>query len=768
MSKDELSSLREEIFKEIHNVENNMNLKVLKHFQDNEDKNKIFVEKYNSLYQKSLTLSNSISSQVVNLDKIKEFDNFRNKIDNIIITHEIRINNNIEDIKNMEFKYDKEISENLKVPGFVGPSCKFKNISNYLAFNIDEVSKLKNENESFKKEIKDIKKKLDEIIRTVLNLVDNTNIKMVQYADSKYKIINQMVDERFMEMNDKIVDFKSLLLTQKNAEDLQAHLIKEIQNNNYTKEEIDNKLTDIVNNFGANFEDFKINCEKDYNILIKKSTEKSDKDNNEINKSIKEIKQKIKQLSEMSMRFVQRERMKTNIYNSKGNLINNNSNTNKIFSQNSENHNNASKMKIKEEENKIIYRNTGHRKSIDLTNDLKYRNNFENKINELKGDQEKKNSIILNNENINMKETISSENIPRFKTKTKFFSNSSLIKVKEKNEIGLICLNTEENKNTISKGDSDNENGNKNGNDNGNVVEEFNLSVNPINASNSKIGTIEKENNNNNKINNNALSPTPYNIKSKSLINNKDNKSENNNRKHLLLLKSENKKTKNNESKNNKDTNEEVKNIKQQNNSKSKKNVSDALSFCMSNQNQKSILVSLENEKTHKYNNSNPIVEAMKENNYIKNNLNDKINSIKTKNIKPNKGLSIHQLANIGFEEREKKIFSSIGSLSPRSTSRKNKNNKTITPIIKNIFKQTYQTNTKNNKIIQDISSEVPIKINQAFGRTGYSYYDKKEEGINNLIDKGINNKMKSLNNKSSDIRFKLYPAAKIKVFSEM
>jgi len=765
MSKEELSSLREEIFKEIHNVENNMNLKVLKHFQENEDNNKIFIEKFNSLYHKSQTLSDSISSQVVNLDKIKEFDNFRNKIDNIIITHEIRINNNREDIKNMEFKYDKEISENLKVPGFVGPSCKFKNISNYLSFNIDEVSKLKNENESFKKEIKDIKKKLDEIIRTVLNLVDNTNIKMVQYVDTKSKIINQMMDERFKEMSDKIVDFKSLLLTQKNAEDLQAHLIKEMQNNNYTKEEVDNKLNDIVKNFGANFEDFKINCEKDYNILIKKSTEKFDKDNNEINKSIKEIKQKIKQLSEKNMRFVQRERMKTNIYNSKGNLINNNSNANNIFSQNSENHNNAPKIKIKEEENKIIYRNTGHRKSIDLTNDLKYINNFENKINELKGDQEKKNSIILNNENINMKEAISSENSPRFKTK--FFSNSSLIKVKEKNEIGLIFLKSEENKNTISKGDSDNENGNKNGNDNGNVVEEFNLSINPNNASNSKIGVIEKENFNNNKINNNVLSPNPYNMKSKSLINNKANKSENKNRNHLLLLKSENKKTKNNESKNNKDTIEEMKNIKLQNHSKSKKNVSDFLSFGMNNQNQKSILVSLENEKTHKYNN-NPIVETMKENNYIKNNLNDKINSINTKNIKPQKGLSIHQLANIGFEEREKKIFSSIGSLSPRSSSRKNKHNKTITPIIKNIFKQTIQTNTKNSKILQDISSEVPIKINQAFGRTGYSYYDKKEEGINNLIDKGISNKMKSFNNKSSDFRFKLYPAAKIKVFSEM
>ena len=424
MSKEELSSLREEIFKEIHNVENNMNLKVLKYFQENEDKNKIFVEKFTSLYHKSQTLSDSISSQVVNLDKIKEFDIFKNKIDNIIITHEIRINNNREDLKNMEFKYDKEILENLKVPGYVGPSCKFKNISNYISYNIDEVSKLKIENESFKKELKDIKKKLDEIIRTVLNLVDNTNIKMVQYVDTKSTILKQVLNEKINEMNDKILDFRSLLLTQKNAEDLQAHLIKEMQNNNYTKE----------------------------NILIKQSLEKFDKENNEINQSIKEIKNKIKQINEINMRLARMERMKTNIYSSKGN-------TNNIISQNSDKYNNV--PRIKEEEKKIIYRNYGQRKSIDLTNDLRYINNIENKINELKRNQEKKNSIRSNNGNTNINDknqTISSENSPKFRaTKNKFLSNSSIINIKEKNEKDLICLNTDENKKTISNDDSDNE-----------------------------------------------------------------------------------------------------------------------------------------------------------------------------------------------------------------------------------------------------------------------------------------------------------------------
>ena len=68
----------------------------------------------------------------------------------------------------------------------------------------------------------------------------------------------------------------------------------------------------------------------------------------------------------------------------------------------------------------------------------------------------------------------------------------------------------------------------------------------------------------------------------------------------------------------------------------------------------------------------------------------------------------------------------------------------------------------------QNISSEIPVKIQAAFGRTGYIYYDKKEEGINNLINIGIKNKMKKANTISNDINFGLSPTAKIKVYNNM
>ena len=239
MSNDEIKSLKNEFYKEIHEVENRINQKILKKFQDDEENLAEYIKKFNKMFKRGESLLNSMTSQIVNFDKINELENFRNKIDSIMISHEIRINNNIKDIEEMKFRYDREINENLTVPGFVGPSCKFKTISGYISSNIDEISKIKIENEVFKKENKDLKKKVEEIIKTCLNLIDNTNTKFLQHVDVKTRNIEQFLNMKLGEFNDKIVDFKSLLMSQKNAKDIEEAFIE------YIKDDIKNNTTSI-------------------------------------------------------------------------------------------------------------------------------------------------------------------------------------------------------------------------------------------------------------------------------------------------------------------------------------------------------------------------------------------------------------------------------------------------------------------------------------------------------------------------------------------
>ena len=99
----------------------------------------------------------SLVNQKLKLDKIAELESFKNKVDDKIITHEVRINNNLDEILRIKLRYDKIISENLYVSGFIGGACQFKNLSEYLSYNISEVSKLKTEKESNKKRNKGFK-----------------------------------------------------------------------------------------------------------------------------------------------------------------------------------------------------------------------------------------------------------------------------------------------------------------------------------------------------------------------------------------------------------------------------------------------------------------------------------------------------------------------------------------------------------------------------------------------------------------------------------
>jgi hypothetical protein len=240
--------------------------------------------------------------------------------------------------------------------------------------------------------------------------------------------------------------------------------------------------------------------------------------------------------------------------------------------------------------------------------------------------------------------------------------------------------------------------------------------------------------------------------------NNINDKTENINKRSICLLKKLN---------NNKNGNDIISNLKLKNNNNTNgNNIIDLLSFGIS-QNQKSIIIPADNDKNIGEIN-NPIVQVMNEDlikdkiDYLNNKSNNN-NFINNKIIQKEKRNSIHKLAAIALEEKANTLLPNVGEFSSRSSNGKN-NKPIITPLIKNIFQQSYQTN-KTNK---NLSDEFPVKIKAAFGSTGYTLYDKKEEGINYLINKGIENRMKRHKSHSTVVNFKLCPAARIKVYNNI
>ena len=710
MLKDEIISLKEELYKEIRDVEKKLNLQIMVKSREIEEKNKKFIEEFNLMLEKNKTLVTSITTQNLYFDKINDLENFRKKIDSMIITHEIRINNNIKDIKDLSFKFGKEISDNLNVSGFIGPSCKFKSISNYLSSNINEVDRLKAEIENSKKDNKEIKKKMEEIIKTVVNLVDGSNSKCIEYTDNKNRNIEEFVNKKVGEFSDKIIEFKSLLMSQEKINEIHDNIVKKIQDNNYDKKEIDNMLNNIVNNFGITLENFKTQNNEEINDLIKMNADRLDSDIKENNNSIKDLKMKIVKINQIQSQLLKNNNSMRNLLNKNLNNKNNNINNEEIITNNRRNsvvilNQNNNNNILNEEEKQSKFRN------FDFGN--KTLESFKYHTTEYNTDKEKNNIKNINNYQNN--------------NNNKNSSNSSLTKIdKYKSKNNNIYSEENNNNNSISE-----------------YKNKLDISRDKNNLSCYKNISIEKD-----------INESPFHhTKTMTASNFTKNKIiENKNKKRSNILKKE-------PYRNSVNINESLANLKMQkyitNNSSSQNNHSNIQVFGMSNQ--KAIIPSIETENNNDVNSK--LIEIINENPSFK-------DSTGNNKFVRKRRYSLHKLANINFDEKANEVLPNMNVFSKKNIIYKNK--KPNTPVIKNVFDQNYQLNLKNDKIKQNLTIDTPVKITSSFGRTKYAFYDKKEEGINNLINKGIKNKINKLKRNSFDMDFELSPVSKIKVYGNL
>ena len=656
--------------------------------------------------EKNKSLLNSLSLQKINLEKINDFDNFRKKMESMIITHEIRINNSIKDIKEIQFKLGKEISENLSVPGYVGPSCKYKTISNYISTNINEIDKIKNENEIFKKDIKEIKKKLEETIKTVITLVDGSNSKCIEYIDRKNTKIEENMKKIIEEFSDKIINFKSLLMTQEKIKELNENMLIKYQSNNYNKTEVDDIIKNVINNFEIKLENFKLNYDDEINNLIKISSEKLEAEIKENNNPINEIKNKIAKMVE-----IQNQLMKNDI--SLKNLIknykeNNSYNNNKIPSITTSFNNNR-KLTLKEEEKYINFRNNNRlekNKTIDSLEEVKNKNNYLPsepspfrekakiiKINKSYFNNNEMNKKDLNNNNISINDKIKQDNIYNTISEDNKSSNNDY---NYKLDLSNFKSDLSNNINESIKKD--------------------------INNSPYKAKLINTENENKNKT---------IDAKSTSLL--KKNLHNNN-----IIIK----KQKNNQ------------NIIPNKFSFGMRNPEVVVENIDSNKNYKEFLVKDEDKEDESDKNN--------EKQIIGDYFPDREKKFEILNNKK-RGYSLHKLASVNFDEKVNKLFPNIKSFSNKNLG--NIIKKPKSSVVKNVFYQKFQM---NNILKDNLSIDIPVKITSAFGRTSYTFYDKKEDGINHLIKKGINNKLTKRIKNATELNIELSPVSKLKVYGNI
>ena len=199
------------------------------------------------------------------MEKIESLLAFQNKANDMLTTHEIRINNAIKDLENAKYKYDKIFIDNLTVPGYVGEFCTFKTMRDYIDNNIKEMSSLNQFKNKSDMDLKEYKTKLESLIKQFTQSLNQFSSQQIAYANGMKKETMKYVDDEIKIINDKVQDLRlentkeGIRMKEKTEE-----LIKEKENVIALKEELkksfkkdsDNLKTEF-NNAINNFNEFK-------------------------------------------------------------------------------------------------------------------------------------------------------------------------------------------------------------------------------------------------------------------------------------------------------------------------------------------------------------------------------------------------------------------------------------------------------------------------------------------------------------------------------
>ena len=498
MSTEDLNSLKEEIFLSIRQLEKkffeSLTVKTAQLSDDYEKYN----EKLDFIIANNRNMIETVVSEKINMEKLNSLEAFKNKADGMLISHEIRINNQNKEIGEMKNKYDRVIKDNLIVPGFVGPKCQYNNVKEYISANISEMARIKYEKDQLKTDTKDFKSRLDGIFKQMINIVDNSVDRSKDYTNGK-------ISENKKHFDTKIDEFN------RRADDLRI----EIQQ---TKTDIESQVNDLkletakINNFAEKSKIVDQNINKINNAIMKV--------NYEINKLYEKNQNSEKKIIDLKNDLAKIKVM-TDIRNKTRNKQNNaNMNMNQIMEANS----NYTMENIRRERNN----NYNYNNNSDFIKEKNFseKKNFNENKKKFFDVKEKKFAV----NNLYKEETENKDN----KNKGKSKNNKRVIKEERKNNNKLNMFKNQtvnnsdnendEEKNNIISEESIQDNKDQNQNDNLNVNEFYKttnnsnrifsknediINVNP----NFREAIINDNSNHQNKFNNNKTFKKPEIIK---------------------------------------------------------------------------------------------------------------------------------------------------------------------------------------------------------------------------------------------------------------
>ena len=241
---------KNEVVKHIQQLEDKINQKILEKAILTENNFNDLSEKVNSLIEKSNNLSDLFSNIKFRQEKIIEIESFKKKAESQLLSHDIQLNEAIKDISNLRFKYDKIFIDNLTLPGFIGPTSQYKNMSQFINYLIQELSSINYTKEQNKREMKEIKQKSENTIKEVLTIVKNSQNICNSYSDTKNNILQEKMESEIKLLNEKLMDLRiENVKSAMNLEKKTSEFVNEFDKILNLKNEVENKVKDNINLF---------------------------------------------------------------------------------------------------------------------------------------------------------------------------------------------------------------------------------------------------------------------------------------------------------------------------------------------------------------------------------------------------------------------------------------------------------------------------------------------------------------------------------------
>ena len=366
----DLMEFKDEVFKKVRLLENKVFTEINTKYSEMHSNYEKLDNRVTFIGENNDSLLETITAQKLNIDKIGELESFKNKTEQNLIMHDIKIKSLSTDLDKIKSKYDKAIYENLQVPGYIGPGCQYKSISEYITNNIFEFSKIKNNIDQMKMESIEVKNRLDNILKSTLNLIDSSIVRCQKYSDNKHQDMQKILDNKIVEISEKNMDLRTQI----------------------SKTELQNE---------KQIESLKIDVEK---LLLMKNEfiTLTDQKIEEINKKIEIMTQEINYI-----KFKKKDKLINNISNSKSNTKSNE----EIINNNSININNIKKSNYKLQKNPMIINNNSYNDINKNNNNNDIIKNNKNIINNnINNNISNKNSNINNNNNNNNNNDINNSN----------------------------------------------------------------------------------------------------------------------------------------------------------------------------------------------------------------------------------------------------------------------------------------------------------------------------------------------------------------------